>query len=76
MHPSRRKNIYKLRALGYFNGQNKLQHIHHVIDSVKSQTYTEESKIKLKWAIINMTQNKFSMAIKTSNMISKLFLLI
>lgn len=76
MHPSRRKSIYKLRALGYFNGQNKLQHIHYVIDSVKSQTYTEESKIKLKWAIINMTQNKFSMAIKTSNMISKLFLLV
>lgn len=48
----RRKVLYKWRAFGSFNGQNKLQNIHHVIDSVMSQAYIykiKESKTNLKW---------------------------
>ena len=42
MHPSR-----KLRTFGYFNGQNKLQNICHVIDSVKSEMHSKAQEPKL-----------------------------
>ena len=42
MHPSR-----KLRTFGYFNGQNKLQNIWHVVDSVKSQMHSKVKEPKL-----------------------------
>lgn len=42
MHPSR-----KLRTFGYFNGQNKLQNICHVIDSVKSEMHSKAKEPKL-----------------------------